>query len=216
MPPTGRHPSARPTAGEAWPSPDEPYAAACPDNAGDTAAWRVRTRRTPGRHAVRRRAGAHRTPPGPPSTHESSTVEGRAPFVVSTMAGNPCHPGRLSDAVRQGMRLSPGLLGRRASPSAPLPLWREVGFPSARPHARVDEPQGFLPRRVFGFALVEHHRTGFIPLADTTPLGDPTGDLPPPVFRAGFSQLSGLGDGEDTLELAYRIQRVQPVIRLTA
>lgn len=166
MPPTGRHPSARPTASEAWPSPDEPYAAACPDNAGDTAAWRVRTRRQPGRHAVRRRAGAHRTPPDPPSTHESSTTEGRAPFDVSTMAGNPCHPGRLSDVVRQGMRLSSGLLGRRASPSAPLPLWCEVGFPSARPHARVGEPLGFLSGRVSGFALVEHHRTGFIPLAE--------------------------------------------------
>lgn len=171
--------------------------------------------RPPGRHAVGRRTGSHRTPPGPPSAHESSTTGGRVPFVVSTMAGNPCHPGRLSDAVRQGMRLSPGLLGRRASPSAPLPLWCEVGFPSARPHARVGEPLGFLSGRVSGFALVEHHRTGFIPLADTTPLGDLTGDLPPFGFGAGFGELSGLGDGEYAFRLAYRIQRVQPVIKLT-
>lgn len=100
--------------------------------------------------------------------------------------------------------------------SAPVPLWCEVGFPSARPHARVGEPFGFLSGRVSGFALVEHHRTGFIPLADTTPLGDPTGDLPPSGFGAGFGELSGLGDGEDTLGLAYRVQRVQPVIKLTA
>lgn len=138
------------------------------------------------------------------------------PFDVSTMAGNPCHPGRLSDAVRQGMRLSSGLLGRPGSPSASLPAGCEVGFPAARPHARVDEPLGFLSGGIPGFALVEHHRTGFIPLADATPLGDLTGDLPSYGFGAGFGELSGLGDGEYALGLAYRIQRVQPVIKLTA
>lgn len=103
-----------------------------------------------------------------------------------------------------------GRLSDGASLSAPVPLRCEVGFPAARPHARVGEPFGFLSGRVSGFALVEHHRTGFIPLADTAPLGDPTGDLPLSGFGAGFGELSGFGDGEYAFRLAYRIQRVQP------